>query len=117
MSTIEQTIGDGTSVLPTDPNPNTTAPPMARVWSSPVAYGPSNGAIPYFVALDGTSVTFQLWMFDATMNYWFKCQSSVGLSQDTVATLNEVPRGQTYFLQITVNLGVKQIGFGFMGDG
>lgn len=117
MSTIEETIGDNTAVLSVDPNPNTTAPPTARVWSSPVAYGPSDGAIPYFVALSGTSVTFQLWMFDATMNFWFKCQSALGLSSDTVATLNPVPRGQTYFVQILVNLGVKQIGFGFMGDG
>lgn len=118
MSTIEHIIGDGTTTLTVDAAPTVAAPPPeARLFTGPIAYGPSDGATPYIVVEGGLAITLQLWMFDATMNAWFKVQSALGISAGMTMSLSPCPRGATYFLQVVSNLGVKQVGLGFLGDG
>lgn len=117
MSTLGHFIGDGSSNISVDANPNTTAPASERQWDAPSASLP-DGATPWIAVRGGISVTLQLWVYDSTMSRWFKLQPAFGLSSDQVQTLSPAPRGAKLFLQVTALLGnVNWVGLGFLGDG
>jgi hypothetical protein len=115
MSAIVHVIGDGSSSLPTDPNPNTTAPDTERQFDSPFPSAPCGPATVYMVAKGGTSVSVRLWMYDETIGRWFARGASLSLSSDQLTILGDIPRGVRVTAQITLNLGVTQIGIGYMG--
>lgn len=116
MSTVISTIGDGTTVLTTDPNPNTTAPPSGRQFASPSLGAPSDTAQIYVAVLSGVTIILQFWMFDPTMDSWFSIGSSVSVAANQMQQVStSVPRGVTLFCQVTGNVGVKEVGIGYMG--
>ena len=91
-----------------DADPNTTAPTDDMVFTLPT---PQGGYLPFTwqACLTGTCTT-QLWMFEPTLNRWFKVNAVSALTNDvlhleTASTLlgcPSVPTGVKLFLQVTV---------------
>jgi hypothetical protein len=116
MSAITNVFDNSGTAWPTDPNPNTTAPPAARQFDTLSPQTPSDAATLYIVPTDGTTISLHLWLFDTTINSWFAVGSALSCPPNQQTTIGNIPRGLVGFLQVTLNLGVTKFAVGFLGD-
>lgn len=119
----------GGSALGTDASPNTSEPAASRVFKvsqvrdgvmlmgGGVASNPSSIKI---VIADGTSMTVQMWFYDAARAVWipFPNQAStLAFANSNLATPGNLVyanmAGCKIFPQITANTGCTVLGFGF----
>lgn len=107
----------GGTTLGLDPNPNVTPPAESRIlhWTTKSDALPGGSALLRVVLGDGTSASFQPWIFDTTQNQWIHW----GLAQNLTAAANLQGGGQfsgningaRLFMQITANVGMAAFGY------
>lgn len=110
---LHERIGDGVADIPADADPNTTAPPDARVvklgWIPPHA---ANGFGIW--AIDGTTITALPWVLDEQLGKWLPMKSAgvaVTPAGPTVIVTAGLALAQNakVFMQLTTNTGVKRV--------
>lgn len=114
----------GGLALPTDPNPNTTAPATGRICRCATRYGQlACSVFGTFIAaaipIAGGSITIQPWYFDATQGAWIQwgapqaITATGGASSNIFFSGNFALWGAPLFAQITANANVQAMSYGF----
>ena len=120
---FDQLINGAGSAIPTDSSdPNTAAPPEARVQAL-AQFAPSLRPAPLqrftFWPLDGTTISVVIWVKEAATGTWVKYANAalvVAASAAPVASLAggvALPAGAEVFMQVTANTGVTLLGWRF----
>lgn len=106
----EGSIGGG--ALGVDPAPNVTPPNAARTfrWTTNAGYRTRSGGSLSYVAINGTNITLQPWLFDDVKGIWLQFGVAAGtvITPPAVGTLSlgDVA-GVKVFTRIMANTGCE----------
>lgn len=123
MTTFAAIVGDGSSVLATDDDPNTTTPDPSRIWTTPAGDGPcyitTLGASDNNIGEDYALVT--IWGKDPEFSQWFVVLDVAVISRVMIGYANDyvLPRNMELFAQVFTNAGLNgltQVGIGYLTD-
>jgi hypothetical protein len=116
MSKAINTFGNGSTVIPADPNPNIASPRSERQFQAPILFPFSTkmGTELFAEAAGGVAITLQMWIYDKYMGRWLSDGTTIGVFADQIQTFaSPVPSAALCFVQVVGNLAVTKVAIGY----
>lgn len=110
---FHEIVGDGSTEIAADADPNVTAPPDSRrVKLGTIPPHAANGFL--ICAVDGTTITALPWVYEPTLQKWFPLKSAgvaaTPSAPGVVYTAGvALAKDAVVFMQLTTNTGVKRV--------
>lgn len=121
MTVIANIVGDGTTTLAVDDDPNTTAPDTGRIFTTVSG----TGKLHFFAIAQGPNpagtdyAELKIWIRDPSFDGWYMSFDDFaigGWALDENSAPYTLPRNVDCFVQVVFNSGVTKLGIGYMHD-